>query len=190
MTRGCANYFFFPTLICFRACRAVFKTKMELISYWLAFSFTAKGLALIRSQCCSLEREVTVSITRGLFLERSIRTQQAVVVYIQDRGFKSSANIITKLSVNKLRWTCLLARTSNFSFSPKSYREFRETGPWAGHKITGARKSQMLTCTSPLLSLVFCITLTLFPRFEGERYMYRALGTKRFYYQALCLAIN
>ena len=61
-----------------------------------------------------MEREVTVSITRGLLLEQPIRTQQAVVVYIQDSGFKSSANIITKLSVNKLRWTCLLARTSNF----------------------------------------------------------------------------
>ena len=130
-----------------------------------------------------MEQEVTVSITRGLLLEQPIRTQQAVVVYIQDSGFKSSANIITKLSVNKLRWTCLLARTSNFLFSPKSYREFRETGPWAGHKIIGEeRKSMTLTCTPPLLSLVFCITLTLFPRFEGERYMYRALGTKRFYY--------
>ena len=46
MTRGCANYFFFLGLFCFRA---VFETKMELISNWLAFSFTAKGLALISS---------------------------------------------------------------------------------------------------------------------------------------------
>ena len=87
---------------------------MELISYWLALSFTAKGLALIRSQRCSVEREVKVSITRGLLLEQPIRTQPAGVVYIQDSGFNSSANIIKKLSVNKLRRTCLLARTGKF----------------------------------------------------------------------------
>ena len=46
MTRGCANYFFFLGLFCFRA---VFETKMELVSYLLAFSFTAKRVALIRS---------------------------------------------------------------------------------------------------------------------------------------------
>ena len=66
---------------------------------------------------------------------------------------------------------------------PKSFRDFRETGPRAGHKITGEeRKSMTLTCTPSLLSLVFCITLTLFPQIEEERNMYRALGTKRFYY--------
>lgn len=68
----------------------------------------------------------------------------------------------------------MLAGTGKCLFNPKNYREFRETFPWARHKITGEERTSMTrTCTPPLLSLVFCITLTLFPRFEGERYMYR-----------------
>ena len=50
---------------------------------------------------------------RGLFLENpdNQRARKAVVVYMQDRGFNSFASNMIKLSVNKTKWSILLART-------------------------------------------------------------------------------
>ena len=57
------------------------------------------------------------------------------MVYMQDRGFNSFVSNMIKLSVYETKWSSLLARTLalilyiwRFS-APKSYRDFRETGP-------------------------------------------------------------
>ena len=64
----------------------------------------------------------------------------AVAVYINDRGFNSFASNIIKSSGNETKWSSLLARTrapiryvSLFEYlisDSKSYKDFRETGPW------------------------------------------------------------
>ena len=58
-----------------------------------------------------------------------------VVVYMQERDFNSFASNIIKLAVNETKWSTLLARTRALVLyisisGPKSYRDFRETGPW------------------------------------------------------------
>ena len=58
-----------------------------------------------------------------------------VVVYMQGRGFNSFASNKIKLAVNGAKWSTLLARTRALVLyisisGPKSYRDFRETGPW------------------------------------------------------------
>ena len=52
----------------------------------------------------------------GPFLESpdNLRARKAVVVYIQERGFNSFADNMIKLSVNKTKWTGLLARIRAF----------------------------------------------------------------------------
>ena len=51
--------------------------------------------------------KILIIIDWGPFLEG----RQAVVVYIQDRGFSSFASNMIKLSVKETKWSSLLART-------------------------------------------------------------------------------
>ena len=57
---------------------------------------------------------------------------------MQDRGFNSFASNMIKLSVNEIKWSSLLASTRALILyisiwklisGPKSYRDFRQTGP-------------------------------------------------------------
>ena len=57
---------------------------------------------------------------------------------MQDRGFNSFVSNMIKLLVNETKWSSLLARTRALTpyisieyliSGPKSYRDFRETGP-------------------------------------------------------------
>ena len=61
--------------------------------------------------------------TGGLFLERSDneRAREAVVVYMQDRGFNGYADNMIKLSVNaiQIEMVCLQAPFGIFDFGPK-----------------------------------------------------------------------
>ena len=50
----------------------------------------------------------------SLEITHNYPVQKAVVVYIQDRGFNSVADSMTKRSVNIRKWTVLLARTCAF----------------------------------------------------------------------------
>ena len=57
-----------------------------------------------------------------------------MVVYMQERGFNSFASKKIKLAVNETKLSTLLARTRALVLyisisGPKSYRDFRETGP-------------------------------------------------------------
>ena len=54
---------------------------------------------------------------------------------MEDGGFNSFATNMMKLSVSETKWSSLLARTGAFILEylisgPKSYGDFRETGPW------------------------------------------------------------
>ena len=50
----------------------------------------------------------------SLEITHNYPAQKAVVVYIQDRGFDSVADSMTKRSVNIRKWTVLFARTCAF----------------------------------------------------------------------------
>ena len=50
----------------------------------------------------------------SLEITHNYPAQKAVVVYIQDRGFNSVADSMTKRSVNIRKWTVLFARTCAF----------------------------------------------------------------------------
>ena len=63
------------------------------------------------------------------------RARKVILVYMQDRGFNSFASNMIKLSVNEPKRSSLLAltralfRSEYLILGPKSYRNFRKTGP-------------------------------------------------------------
>ena len=80
--------------------------------------------------------KILIIIDWGPFLEG----RQAVVVYIQDRGFNSFASNMIKLSVNETKWSSLLAKTRDrilyilirkFDFGPEKLPGLSRNGPLA-----------------------------------------------------------
>ena len=59
------------------------------------------------------DREQIQQVAWSQFLESpdNQRVRKAVVVYMKDRSFNSFASHMIKLSVNKTKWSSLLART-------------------------------------------------------------------------------
>ena len=81
--------------------------------------------------------KILIIIDWGPFLEG----RQAVVVYIQDRGFSSFASNMIKLSVKETKWSSLLARTRDrilyiliwkFDFGTEKLPGLSRNGPLAG----------------------------------------------------------
>ena len=84
-------------------------------------------LTLFRSHFFSIPGE-----TGGLFLERSDNEREAVVVYMQDRGFNgyvdNMKNQCNRLTRYKLKWFLCKRLLEHLISGPKSYRDLSRNG--------------------------------------------------------------